>query len=54
LELIEVESREKEIEGSIVIQVDSITSYKPVLHPSMVRFNEELYQEYEVEANLLQ
>jgi hypothetical protein len=52
LELIDIETREKEMHAAMIIQVDAITTYKPVLHPSMVRFNEELYNDYQSEIKL--
>jgi hypothetical protein len=45
LELIDIETREKEMQSLIAIQVDSATTYKGFIHPNILRFNEEIYGE---------
>ena len=51
VELVDMETREKEMHAAMIIQVDSITTYKPVLHPNMIRFNEELLKEHRQEVS---
>ena len=48
LELIDIETREKEIQSVISVQVDSATTYKGFIHPNIVKFNEEIYGEITV------
>jgi len=45
LDLIDIESREKEIQSVILLQVDSATTYKGFIHPNIVKFNEEIFGE---------
>lgn len=52
LEMIDVEIREKEYHAALELSIDALTMYKPVLQPSLVRFNEEMYQEITRDANL--
>lgn len=40
-----MESREKETHAAMIIQSDGINQYKPVVHPHLVRFNEEVFTE---------
>lgn len=42
LELIDIETREKEIQGFLIIHEDGLTSYKPVIYPNLIKFNEEV------------
>ena len=42
LEMVDVEAREKEVQGFMIVHEDSLTSYKPVVYPNLVRFNEEV------------
>ncbi len=41
LELIDIETREKEIHGFMIIHEDKINTYKPVIYPNLIKFNEE-------------
>lgn len=45
MELIELETREKDLHDTLVMQIDSVTSYKPVIFPNLVRFNEDIFNE---------
>ena len=42
LEMVDLEAREKEVQGFMIVHEDSLTSYKPVVYPNLVRFNEEV------------
>jgi hypothetical protein len=45
LEMIDLETREKEVQGFMIVHEDNLTSYKPVVYPNLVRFNEEVDSE---------
>jgi hypothetical protein len=47
LEMIDLETREKEVQGFMIVHEDSLTSYKPVVYPNLIRFNEEVESELE-------
>lgn len=49
MELIDLETREKEIHAGMTVQIDWSTTYKPIIHPNMVRFNEELYNDFQTD-----
>jgi len=41
-ELIDMETREKDAHAAMILCSDGVNQYKPVVHPHMVRFNEEM------------
>ncbi len=43
--MIDLETREKEVQGFMIVHEDNLTSYKPVVYPNLVRFNEEVDSE---------
>ena len=40
--MIDIETREKEVQGFMIVHEDIITSYKPTLYPNLIKFNEEV------------
>jgi len=42
LEVIDIETREKEVQGFMIVHEDMITSYKPIVYPNLIKFNEEV------------
>ena len=50
LELINLESREKDFLAAMTVLLDTITTYKPVINSNLVRFNDELFNEFESEV----
>lgn len=47
--MIELETREKERHAALTLNLDNLTTYKPIFHPHMIRFNEEMFKEIEKE-----
>lgn len=52
-ELIDMETREKEAHAAMIMCSDGVNQYKPVVHPHMVRFNEEMMTEITDKQRLL-
>jgi hypothetical protein len=44
-EVIDMETREKDAHAAMILCSDGVNQYKPVVHPHMVRFNEEMMSE---------
>ena len=48
-----METREKDAHAAMILCSDGVNQYKPVVHPHMVRFNEEMMQDMITEKQKL-
>ncbi len=39
--------------AAMIVQVESLTTFKPIIQPNMVRFNEEIFNEHEKDQKVI-